>query len=62
MWVVSSPVKAVWERIEQGEALGHIHDLFGAVIADVTAAHSGTIISLLPIQHVLVDTHTGIIL
>jgi predicted deacylase len=57
-----SPVKAVWDHIEEGAALGHIHDLFGQVIADVIAKHSGTIVSLLPIQHVPAGVSTGIIL
>ena len=55
-------MKEVWDHIEKGEALGHIHDLFGEVIADVTAMHSGTIVSLLPIQHVPAGVSTGIIL
>lgn len=56
------PLVRVWDTVEQGELLGHVLDPFGDPIAEMPAEHAGTVISLLPMQHVRQGISVGILL
>lgn len=56
------PQKSLWDIIEEGEVLGSVVNVFGEVQAEVVAEHSGTVVSLLPMQHVPAGVSAGIIL
>jgi hypothetical protein len=56
------PAKAVWDTIDEGEVLGTIRGLYGEERGEVLAAKAGTVLSLIPMQHVSAGAAAGMIL
>lgn len=56
------PHRAVWDRVEEGDVLGRVYDLYGQVVHESRAQRSGLVVSMQKVQYIEQGTAGGIVL
>lgn len=56
------PAKSVWDRVEQGDLLGTVYDLYGKSVHEVCAQQDGLVVSTPKMKYVEEGTPCGMVL